>query len=101
MRSPSKNQPAFGNHPVLIPTEPSKLKKKPAVLRFSASMETGDRIFLCTDALAQWFLSRHEKKSRPWDELPPESEFRAWVQARRDESALKNDDVTLIELSSQ
>jgi hypothetical protein len=95
---PLKKSAAFGNHPALIPTDPTKFKKKPPVVRFSASLEPKDRLFLCTDAIAQWFLWRYEQKARPWDELPAEEELRAWVQARRDDDSLKNDDVTLLEL---
>ncbi len=96
---PLKKSAAFGNHPALIPTDPTKFKKKPPVVRFSANLEPEDRLFLCTDAIAQWFLMRHEQKARPWDELPAEENFRAWVQARRDDNSLKNDDVTLLELN--
>lgn len=97
---PLKKSSAFGNHPPLVPTEPARMKKKPPIVRFSVSVEPGDRIFLCTDALAQWFLLSNEKKARPWDELSvSESEFGVWVQARRDDDTLKNDDVTLVELA--
>jgi hypothetical protein len=97
---PLKKSSAFGNHPALVPTEPARMKKKSPIVRFSISVESGDRLYLCTDALAQWFLSCHEKKARPWDELSlSESEFGAWVQARRDDDTLKNDDVTLVELT--
>jgi hypothetical protein len=96
---PLKKSAAFGNHPSLVPTDPARLPRKPPVVRFSPSLQPGDRLFLCTDAIAQWFLSRHEKKAHPWDELPTEETgFRAWVQARRDDDSLKNDDVTLIEI---
>jgi hypothetical protein len=84
-----------------VPTDPARLPRKPPLIRFSAALEPGDRLFVGTDAIAQWFLSRHEKKARPWTELPTEeTEFRAWVQARRDDQTLKNDDVTLIELTA-
>lgn len=97
---PLKKSAAFGNHPSLIPTDPARLPRKPPVVRFAAGIEAGDRLFFCTDALAQWFLSRHEKKARPWEEMPAEEgAFRAWVQARRDDRTLKNDDVTLVELT--
>jgi hypothetical protein len=54
-----------------------------------------------TDALAQWFLLRHEQGGRPWEELAalqeePEGAFAAWVEERRDRDYLRNDDVTLL-----
>jgi hypothetical protein len=96
---PLTKSAAFGNHPALVPTDPTRLKRKPPVVRRKFSLEPGDRVFLATDAIAQWFLLRHEQKARPWDELSAEeTAFCDWVQARRDDDSLKNDDVTLIEL---
>jgi hypothetical protein len=63
----------------------------------------GDHLFLMTDALAQWFLDGCERGRRPWDDLTgvlagndPAADFPAWVDARRETGALRNDDVTLL-----
>lgn len=56
-----------------------------------------------TDALAQWFLLRTEQRKKPLAEIrslveekSPQDAFAAWVDERRDQSVLRNDDVTLI-----
>jgi hypothetical protein len=58
---------------------------------------------LLTDALAQWFLRRHEAGRRPWQavgrllEAPsPDRAFVSWVDRLRDGGGLRNDDVTLV-----
>ena len=55
-----------------------------------------------TDALAEWFLTRHETKQKPWRSLAGrllrkngEAELTAYLEQLRDKKELKNDDVTL------
>jgi hypothetical protein len=62
----------------------------------------GDRFYLMTDALAQWFLARHEAGQKPWQVIgkalaDPETgvAFPAWVEDLRDKGGLCNDDVTI------
>jgi hypothetical protein len=63
----------------------------------------GDQLWLMTDALARWFLSRVEGQGRPWEELAafwdahaPERAFPDWVSLLRGRHELRNDDVTLL-----
>lgn len=65
---------------------------------------SGDSFFLCTDALAAWFLAEHEAASVPWaiwreyHSAESRQNFRDWVAVERMSGRLKNDDVTLLNI---
>src|SRR5438876_30634 len=72
-------------------------------LRHEGEFSPGDRAWLMTDALAQWFLAEAEKGGTPWDDLgalpaapDPDAAFAAWVEGLRAARRLRNDDVTLL-----
>lgn len=90
----------FGSSPALVHTG---LRKRRLLDRHRATRTgtwtSGDTFFLCTDALAEWFLSQHESAAAPWltwRDLPGPEEFRGWVADERRAGRLKNDDVTLV-----
>jgi hypothetical protein len=90
----------FGNQPALIGSRQVRPAK---LVQCCGSLRRGDRLFLMTDALAQWFLSAAERGGRPWETVAPllatpgpESAFAAWVEDLRDRGVLRNDDVTLV-----
>jgi hypothetical protein len=94
----------FGNQPRLLGSRPSP-DGSPAdpPLLSRGDCKAGDRLFLMTDAFAQWFMHRCETKHHPWEDLgrllaAPKSEkaFPAWVEKLRDRGDLRNDDVTLL-----
>jgi serine/threonine protein phosphatase PrpC len=62
-------------------------------------LAANDRLLLMTDALAQWFLVEAEMGRRPWAALAkittPE-QFTAFIDCLRAGGALRNDDVTLV-----
>jgi len=92
----------FGNHPRLLSTETAtSVGDTPSpFVALDRPYEPGDRFFLMTDALAHWFLAAHEAGKKPWEIVPLDrAAFPAWLQARRDDGSLKNDDVTLLVLS--
>ncbi len=100
---PLKNSADFGNQPRLIGS-----RDGPPALPESAAgtLLPGDRFFLMTDALAQWFLRTHERGGRPWEAVadllsagPTEAAFAAWVAGLREGGALRNDDVTLVTIT--
>ncbi len=67
--------------------------------RAAGSYRSGDTFFLCTDALAAWFLSQAERGGEPWTiwrRLADAGAFRDWTAAERSAGRLKNDDVTLL-----
>ena len=89
----------FNTHPGLVATDPTALKDRPEIVRFTAPLPAGPvRLFACTDAVAAWFLLEFERKRKPWSLLPTDTIFPAWLKGTRDSGALKNDDVTIIEL---
>lgn len=98
---PNSRAAQFSNHPDLLSTEPVGTRQAPRLHRFSTVIEPGDRCFICTDALAQYFLTRFEtKREKPWQELPrSQEELAAWLAPKRDFGAIKNDDVTLLEVA--
>ena len=65
--------------------------------------ESGDRLWLMTDALAQWCLASQEDGQGPWREMelvlagPSGGErFSEWIDGLRSTRRLRNDDVTLL-----
>jgi hypothetical protein len=101
---PIRQSSDFGNQPRLIG---SRQRSPLAPLYCSGSMRTGDRFFLMTDALAQWFLSSHETGGRPWEAVDsastaeqPQKAFSCWIEELRARGALRNDDVTLMWIES-
>jgi protein phosphatase 2C-like protein len=62
-------------------------------------LATNDRLLLMTDALAQWFLVEAEMGRRPWAalaKLTTPEQFAAFIDCLRAGGALRNDDVTLV-----
>lgn len=62
------------------------------------SLLDGDRIYLMTDALSEWFLRSLEKGRIPWEEIERNVEddvFSDWIDLLRDSKEIKNDDVSL------
>ncbi len=70
-------------------------------VRFAeGTVAEGDDFFVCTDALAAWFLARAEEGGRPWEALRDLTGigFAEWVSEARRTSSLRNDDVTLVHM---
>jgi hypothetical protein len=72
-------------------------------LRLEGEFQAGDRLWLMTDALAQWFLQLTEAGHQPWELLEPllaepeaTASFRAWIATLRGARQIRNDDVTLM-----
>ncbi len=94
----------FDNQPRLIGSR----GEMPRGARYaSGSLAPGDRLFLMTDALAQWFLRACEDGGRPWEEIAPllaaasaETAFASWVEGLRGSGGLRDDDVTLLTLEA-
>lgn len=65
----------------------------------TGDLASGDSFYLATDALAAWFLAFHETGGRPWnllDLLESSRDFADWVEVRRRNGEMVNDDSTLV-----
>lgn len=65
------------------------------VRTFEGELYSRDRIYLLTDAIAEWFLK--EKNHIPWDKLSDiknEDEFVKFIQDLREKEDIRNDDIT-------
>jgi hypothetical protein len=94
----------FGSTPWLVGsrTSPHEVPQKQALL-CQDEMQPGDRLWLMTDALAQWFLGQIEAGGKPWEALEPllhdpvaDQTFVAQIDDWRVSRLLRNDDVALI-----
>lgn len=98
-RFPIESAADFSNRPGLIGSKPAAGGPDPAW--FAGRAEPGDRFYLLTDALAEWFLRSAAAGGSPWAELDrvtagDAAGFAAWVQALRDARAARNDDATAV-----
>jgi hypothetical protein len=101
---PLETASAFDNRPHLIGSQDGP---PAAPRRANGALLPGDRLFLMTDALAQWFLRAHEEGGRPWEAAgpllviaDPQDDFAAWVEELRGDDGLRDDDVTLLILEA-
>jgi hypothetical protein len=99
---PLTHSAEFGNAPWLVGsrTSPAEVPRKGALSR-AGGWRGGDRLWLMTDALAQWFLRESEEGRPPapaLDGLLPADDgtFADWIEGLRDAGRLRNDDVTLV-----
>lgn len=101
----------FGNAPWLVGsrTSPDEVPHKKGLQQFGAC-QSGDRFWLMTDALAQWFLLQTEAGAKPWTLLEPltyagssddeaRNAFAIWIEGLRAARQLRNDDVALLAVS--
>ena len=105
MRSfPLRKSSDFGNQPTLVGSRdvPTMTPEQA-----SGSLLPGDRLYLMTDALAQWFMQKREGGGRPWEDAmtvlsapEPDEAFAGWMNELRDREELRNDDVTLLAIEA-
>jgi hypothetical protein len=90
----------FDDRPALLTTEIGPRTPLPRVVRYTERFEEGDRFLLMTDALAAYFLGEFEAKRKPWTDLPrtPDA-FTLWLKSHREGGQMKNDDVTLVDMT--
>ncbi|WP_367127953.1 protein phosphatase 2C domain-containing protein [Saccharothrix sp. HUAS TT1] len=100
---PVTSAEAFGSSPDLV----NAFNRDHALLArhvsaVSGDARPGDEFFLCTDALAAWFLHEAERGDRPWRALGEFTKsgdldgFTSWLTATRAEGVLRNDDVAVV-----
>jgi hypothetical protein len=94
----------FSNSPVLLTTGNTEDHTGEAIRSESGSWEPGDHLYLMTDALACWFLSKHEAGRLPWEVLTEVAltrspSFSNWITDLRKRKEIKNDDCTLVSVT--
>jgi len=102
---PIDNSSDFGNDPRLLGSRMSVERATAHVRHAEGSAASGDRLWLMTDALAQWCLASHEAGADPWHEMDPllapepaAAPFDLWADQSREAGRLRNDDATLMVL---
>lgn len=102
---PIINAEEFGNTPYLLSSKPSQnLEMNLHVLTANGTVEIGDLIIIGTDAISAWFLSEVHKGNHPWLNLKnllgdtgySKTDFINWLNNKRFEKEIKNDDTTII-----
>lgn len=101
---PIRESAEFGTNPSLAGsrnTDESVLGKHIAVA--GGWCESGDQLYLATDALSAWFLRGAEDGGSPWNALrdfagQDAREFDSFIAAERATGALRNDDVAFVHI---
>lgn len=97
---PIKSSSEFDSAPKLVPSRVDDVERVLGrVDEERGEWRTGDTFFLATDAMAAWFLRSYEEGAPPWRVLArfaTASTFSVWVDARRGERSLRNDDATVM-----
>ncbi len=104
---PATDATFFTSRPLLISSRPERNRSIAANLyRAAGDLEAGDRLYLATDAVGQWFMQSAADGERPWEALDgvmmrSRRRFAAWVNGLRACGALRNDDVTVLRIEWQ
>ena len=101
---PIENEVEFSSNPFLVSTKKDdddilfkhfrELKKQKII--------KGDYLFVMSDALACWFMNKTNENDKPWNILigfaedSSHNKFEEWLQIKREEKEIKNDDTTLL-----
>ncbi len=101
---PISRSDEFSNSPVLLATGNVDGQVVDAIRSRTGNFEPGDHLYLMTDALACWFLGKHEAGSLPWQllteiTLTRNPSFSEWITDLRQQKEIKNDDCTLVSVT--
>lgn len=94
----------FKQAPYLVATDPGKNSRlKMATFLYRETLQTGDSIFLCTDALSCYILEQVEQKLDPAVELMALAQgepdvFKGFIADKRAQKTMRNDDVTFVHI---
>jgi hypothetical protein len=90
----------FGLHPNLLGSRPNAKGNQIKPKQEHGKWQKGDRLFLMTDALAEWFLRQSEAGRKPWRNVDlafaGNGKGPAWIETLRDREGMRNDDVTVV-----
>jgi hypothetical protein len=101
---PISDPDLFGLHPSLLGSRSVDVEPLQTEVKLEVGYwQTTDQLYLCTDAMAAWFLRRGLAGLRPWLELDgdpgAQAGFADWVTEQRRSGDLRNDDTTVIRVS--
>jgi serine/threonine protein phosphatase PrpC len=92
----------FQNHPILFATSASteEVNGKPICQFSEGILESGDRLYLATDKVAEWIIHGLENDTKPFLQLDQvvrtENSFASLVESLTALNQIKNDDYTLL-----
>jgi hypothetical protein len=95
---------SFDTNPVLICSKGNVSGELAEHAIYSqGTFEVGDAFVLVTDAVAAWFLAAQADGRGAWAkqlfEAPTGSDFDGWVRELRKDGSMRNDDVTVMQIS--
>lgn len=97
---PLESAAAFDNRPRLLSSNPERNQELAADIRLICGRWLpDDRFLLMSDALAAYVIDRAKDGAGTVDQILPfrgRREFRRWIEERRDDRSLRNDDVSLL-----
>ncbi|MEW6303425.1 MAG: hypothetical protein AB1705_08145 [Verrucomicrobiota bacterium] len=97
---PLEKAAQFDSRPMLLASNPSRNKGIWNELRFvEGDYQDRDLFIMATDAIAKWFLAQAETGARPWNTLAAlksDEEYATLIGKLRKNSAIRNDDTTVI-----
>lgn len=102
---PIQDESSFSYQPPLLSSRgaDSSVVAK-CLVKISGTWQQDDSFYVVTDALAAWFLRSAHAGEMPWsplrdlDTIDFVVDFQTWVNARRDEGTLRDDDTTLVRI---
>jgi hypothetical protein len=101
---PIERSDQFNNHPMLMSSNSSNWNGELShVAHARGAWEPTDVFYLMTDAIAGWFLKSVENGERPstlLDQFHADGEFEQWIDSLRESGSMRNDDVTVLRISS-
>ena len=96
---PLDSSAMFNNTPGLICSNPSNNEGLwEQVSQVRGEFRAGDVIIIASDALSAWLFKEREAGGKPWETLLSlnGAEWEEWLQARRAERSMRNDDTTVV-----
>ncbi|GIK72544.1 MAG: hypothetical protein BroJett021_15320 [Chloroflexota bacterium] len=102
---PAADAAFFTSRPLLIGSAPHNNATLTEHLhRASGDLQPGDRFYLVSDALGQWWMHSLEHGAMPWDEVDGalarrRRGFGGWIDSLRRTGQMRNDDVTLLRVT--
>lgn len=102
---PADTSGFFTSRPLLIGSRPvSNATLSEHVRCASGDLQPGDRLYLVSDAIGQWWMQTVERGAAPWNEVDGaltrrRRGFGSWVDSLRHDGQMRNDDVTVLRVT--